>query len=411
MKKLILSLLFLSTVAHATVTSNPNITGISSGAGLSADLSNLTSPTAANQSLLFGIDATFDIGATLASRPQHVFTTDYMAVGYYPLGVGHTFATILNSAAPGLYFYNGGTDQYNVVASGASGVSIQNFGAGIDLLNVQNHQFRFADTSAAANVYYFKGGATGVTVDNNLSYAGRKADNSADIPMLWVDAFNRTNIAALSGQNILLNNNIIPASADALSMGVVGDAFLNIQSNAITLGSSGASNGSVDLVTNDPAGNGTTSGLVVRSSGAGKKLYLFTDSGTASADTWVETGNASAGDSGSIHLATGTATGTRGNLFIDTGFVSLPTTVTAIGTTGSITLNKMSGTVNIASAAATATVTDSVVTANSIVLGEARTNDTTCAVKNIVPGSGSFVVNMTANCTAATSVGFVVFNQ
>lgn len=85
-------------------------------------------------------------------------------------------------------------------------------------------------------------------------------------------------------------------------------------------------------------------------------------------------------------------------------------TNTTAGTTGNQTINKPSGTVNFAAAATAITVTNSLVTTSSIVLAIARTNDTTCAVKNVVPGSGSFVINMTAACTAETSVGFIVNN-
>lgn len=87
-------------------------------------------------------------------------------------------------------------------------------------------------------------------------------------------------------------------------------------------------------------------------------------------------------------------------------------TITAGGTTGNVTINKLSGTVNIAAGAGTAgvTVTNSTVTANSIVYAIARTNDTTCSVKNVVPASGSFVLRTTANCTAETSFGFLVTN-
>lgn len=96
--------------------------------------------------------------------------------------------------------------------------------------------------------------------------------------------------------------------------------------------------------------------------------------------------------------------------FKSAGNFVFPTTVTAGGTTGNQTINKISGTVNIAAAGTTVTVTDSLVSANSIVLVVARTNDTTCSVKNVVPASGSFVVNTTAACTAETSFGFFVIN-
>lgn len=85
-------------------------------------------------------------------------------------------------------------------------------------------------------------------------------------------------------------------------------------------------------------------------------------------------------------------------------------TVTTGGTTGDQTINLMNGTVNFAAAASSLTVTNSTVNASSIVLATARTNDSTCSVKNVVSGAGSFVINMTAGCTAETSVGFLVLN-
>jgi len=85
-------------------------------------------------------------------------------------------------------------------------------------------------------------------------------------------------------------------------------------------------------------------------------------------------------------------------------------TITAGGTTGSQTINKPAGTVNIAAGAGTVTVTNSIAAATSIVFAIPRTNDATCSVKNVVPAAGSFVINMTANCTGETSVGFLVTN-
>jgi len=93
-----------------------------------------------------------------------------------------------------------------------------------------------------------------------------------------------------------------------------------------------------------------------------------------------------------------------------TGKINYDATVTAGGTTGNRTINKPSGTVNLAAGTATVTVTNSFAATTSIVTAVARTNDSTCAVKNVVPASGSFVINMTANCTAETSVGFIVNN-
>lgn len=96
----------------------------------------------------------------------------------------------------------------------------------------------------------------------------------------------------------------------------------------------------------------------------------------------------------------------------DDGSFYFNRTLTDVGTTGNVTINKIAGTVNIAAGAGTAgvTVTNSTVTANSIVIAIARTNDATCSVKNAVPAAGSFVLRTTANCTAETSFGFIVTN-
>jgi len=87
-------------------------------------------------------------------------------------------------------------------------------------------------------------------------------------------------------------------------------------------------------------------------------------------------------------------------------------TITAAGTNGNQTINRPAGTVNFAAGAGAAglTVTNSLVNTGSLVFVVKRTNDATCDVDNVVAGSGSFVITMTANCTAATSVGFLVTN-
>lgn len=85
-------------------------------------------------------------------------------------------------------------------------------------------------------------------------------------------------------------------------------------------------------------------------------------------------------------------------------------TITAGGTTGDQTINKISGTVNFAATATTLTVTNSYVTTSSIVFCTVRTNDGTAYIKNVVPGSGSFVITLGAAATAETSVGFLVVN-
>lgn len=85
-------------------------------------------------------------------------------------------------------------------------------------------------------------------------------------------------------------------------------------------------------------------------------------------------------------------------------------TNTASGTTGAQTINRPSGTVNFAAGATSLVVTNSLCTTSSIVLPVIRTDDATATIKNVVPGAGSFTINLTAAATAETSVGFFIIN-
>lgn len=92
------------------------------------------------------------------------------------------------------------------------------------------------------------------------------------------------------------------------------------------------------------------------------------------------------------------------------GEFTLNRTITAAATTGNQTINKPAGTVNIAAAGTTVTVTNSLVTTSSIVFAVIRTNDGTATIKNVVAGAGSFVITLTAAATAEVSIGFWVTN-
>lgn len=85
-------------------------------------------------------------------------------------------------------------------------------------------------------------------------------------------------------------------------------------------------------------------------------------------------------------------------------------TITAGGTTGAQTINKTTGRVNFAAAAASLVVTNSLVTANSIVHCTVATNDTTMKSASCVPAAGSFTIRGNANPTAETAVAFTVTN-
>jgi len=93
-----------------------------------------------------------------------------------------------------------------------------------------------------------------------------------------------------------------------------------------------------------------------------------------------------------------------------TSDVQVSKTITAAGTTGAQTIDKTAGTVNFASAATSLVVTNSLVTANSIIIATVGTNDTTMKSVQAVAGSGSFTLFPNAAPSAETRVNFIVIN-
>jgi len=87
---------------------------------------------------------------------------------------------------------------------------------------------------------------------------------------------------------------------------------------------------------------------------------------------------------------------------------SVGRTITPAATTGARTINRLAGTVNFAAAATTLVVTNSLVTATSLVQVFIRTNDATLKSAIAVCGAGSFTIHANAAATAETSVGFRV---
>lgn len=163
-----------------------------------------------------------------------------------------------------------------------------------------------------------------------------------------------------------------------------------------------------------------TSGAAANGIGGSIPFYIENSSGVAKlsaliASTWTDVTDATRSGDFQIHTTDTAVTAVKvtvsatGDVTFAVGKLILNTTVTAGGTTGNQIINKPSGTVNIAAAGATVTVTNSFCTANSIVLAVVRTNDATARLTSVVPAAGSFVINIVA-CTAEVSIGFVVIN-
>ena len=92
------------------------------------------------------------------------------------------------------------------------------------------------------------------------------------------------------------------------------------------------------------------------------------------------------------------------------GDIAFGKTITASGTTGAQTINKTSGSVNLAAAATSLVVTNSLVTTSSVIQCTVGTNDTTAKSVQVVAAAGSFTIYPNTAPTAETKVFFTVTN-
>jgi len=90
--------------------------------------------------------------------------------------------------------------------------------------------------------------------------------------------------------------------------------------------------------------------------------------------------------------------------------LSTQKTIITPGTTGAATIDKPAGRVNFAAAATTLTVTNSLVTGNSIIVATVATVDGTMKTVVVVAGAGSFTLTANAAATAETAVNFIIIN-
>ena len=195
-----------------------------------------------------------------------------------------------------------------------------------------------------------------------------------------------------------------------------------------------STSGRADLLVTNDAGN--VGGFTIYGSAFGapfsnnvavtsfKSLGMYTDGGVINGGTSTmdfitggynnsPTMRITGGNTGNVLIGTTTNAGFKldvnGTARVQ-GALNFNPTNTAAGTTGNQTINKASGTVNIAAAGTSITVTNSLVTTSSIVFATIRTNDATAVIKNVVPAAGSFTINLNAAATAETSIGFFVIN-
>lgn len=272
---------------------------------------------------------------------------------------------------------------------------------------------RFSDTYAFFRIGYASGTGIGnLFLDGNAAFGGTAISSSA---ILTVGA-NITDPTDANGSFGLNTFRSIALTANN-ARDVYGGRF-NINRLANAYNTTGTVGGGHFEMTNSNV-NTTTNAR------GGSFLVYNVSTGTIT--------NAYAGYFYIQNLTTGTITNSYG-CYIATGFnngtitnqwglyqqdplsknflagdIQVSKTITAVGTTGNRTINQTAGRVNIAAGGTAVTVTNSLVTANSIVMAVAATNDTTATVKNVVPAAGSFTINTVA-VTAETAFNFLVIN-
>ena len=200
----------------------------------------------------------------------------------------------------------------------------------------------------------------------------------------------------------LTSSGALPTANTTGNLNVAGQTGLG---GVVTLTPTSGSGLPWQVVTSESA----SSGVALKGngvSGSSPQILIFPDAHSFQG-LYIEAGGASGADINFRMSPSGT---TAMKIKQGNGSIELNRTLTAAGTTGNQTINKISGTVNIAAAGTSVTVTNSLVTTSSIVLCVLRTNDATARIASVVPGSGSFTINLTAAATGEVSVGFVVYN-
>lgn len=162
------------------------------------------------------------------------------------------------------------------------------------------------------------------------------------------------------------------------------------------------------LATNDSYIGHMIGEMGVTEGGAGTH-FLISSAGIRAPS--VTTGAAASTNTALLFLDVPGTTGTNNYGLYSLSKAGFDFTYTTGGTTGNQTIDKPTGSVNIAAGGTTVTVTNSTVTANSIVIPVLMTNDATARDgMAVVVSAGSFVITLDAATTAECKIGFVVLN-
>lgn len=264
---------------------------------------------------------------------------------------------------------------------------------------------------------------SGVRINGPVGAAGLLLSSNSNVRAIgcdllpWSTTGNRPGVDVASGSTLWLTGCRVDSSGTSHAITNAGTLYMA----SCRAGVSGSGTGLVN--TGTVIDGGTNS--VVSTSGAGTIRMLPLDRigvvGNSSAPQLIAAGTTTGirvYDDGTssrrvdaylnnVYCFVCTATNfTLNNIPIS----GLGRTNTAGGTTGARTINTQLGSVNFAAGATSLVVTNSLVTANSIVHVTMATNDATAANIRAVPAAGSFTIHLLTATTAEMKVNFSVWN-
>lgn len=218
-----------------------------------------------------------------------------------------------------------------------------------------------------------------------------------------------TNGQLLIGNGVDYTLNTLTAGTGLTITNAAGSITPSITNTTVTAGSYGSAS-SVTTLTVNAQGQLTVAGSVAIAIAATQitsGTLSVTRGGTGLATLTanrIPYGNGTAAFQSSANLTY------NGSIFTAKADIVVDKTITAPGTTGAQTINKTTGSVNFAIAAASLVVTNSLVTTSSIILATVATNDATMTSVQAVAAAGSFTLFANAAATAETRVNFLVLN-
>jgi hypothetical protein len=369
------------------------------GAGLSYGLNLMNTTAAANGAQQYSpavrwSGASWKSNATAISQ-QHDFTL------YMVTTQGTTQSTAYMSLG---YGFNGGTPNQSILNMGPAGGNYGSvaIGQAPSLTSVLSFGFngsatRYVDANVSDGITTAGsagGAATFIAVNGVAGLSAQSYNSSSTHTGVY---------GAIGSQNASL-----PVSP-GLVQGVQGEIAIGTGTASNNITFAVGTTGSITL------GNANARSITT---GYGLRSYLtFGEaSPTGKLTTWVGLNidtAVSVGITGTNYgirqVGTNATNQLNGTLTL-WGKLTQDNTLTAAGTTGAQTINKPTGSVNLAIGAASLVVTNSLVSTSSLVFIQVMSNDATTQHCQVVTASGSFTIYPNAVPTAETKVAFWVIN-